>query len=963
MTACVNASGWRQISSTPVPQCGGTLNVYQHERLGTRCAWLQREEENKTFAITFRTPPEDDTGVFHILEHTVLNGSRKYPVKEPFVNLLKTSLKTFLNAITFSDMTMFPVSSRNEKDFRHLVDVYLDAVFHPLSLQDPRIFAQEGWHYELFDPAEQPVYKGVVFNEMKGAFASVDEVIADEVNRMLFPDTCYRYVSGGDPEKIPTLSYEQYCQTHARYYHPSNASVYLDGDLDLDWCLNTLNACFADYEPQVFADGIGVQEIRPVQQRRVLYEIAPQESPAGRTHYVMARLEAGFDEIEKITAWNVLSSVLTDNNESPLIKVILDRQLGEDASLVLGDGVRQAILMYAVHNTEEEKIPAIQQAVRETVEDLVHGALQHDQIRAALNRREFMSRDRKEPSGIGNAQAVYSSWLYGGDPTLYLNTLPVYKSLRQKLDEGYFEALLEEAFLSDSMSSLTVVPSVTLGQQKREKEAAELQKAKASWSPEQIQETIAFSQELVRWQAAPDSREAEEKIPLLSLSDVEPDPRRFVPEETEWDGVPVLQYPRFDSGISYLNYYIALNGIPRDRLSEVSVFLHLLMDLPTRQHTVAQLQERIEGELGSLSCGCDALASRADPARAVVYASLSSSFLEEKSDKAVQLMQEVLQETLFAPETVLPLLQQMLEDFRDLMQEAGYYLGTLRALGNLSAAYAAREQMHGLSYGRYLAKLIRDPQELEHFLDDCRLFQEILSARKRYVISTSGPGNETAVRSYLAALPDPEYHPGVVRVPLLKTGREGLIIPSDVAYAVSAAAMPAEAYDGSCQVAAHVLTYDHLWNQVRVQGGAYGTGIRVSRSGTIVQYSYRDPDPGHALTAFRQSGQALARKTYAEKELSSDIIGTISTQDPLLSPGARVFAADMRWLSSITYEDTARQYHEILQTREEDLQACARQLDQALQRPVEIITGSREKIEQAGRDFRLIPMPDKNQPA
>ena len=948
----INVKGFRTDRVRPVRDCDGTLIEMTFEQTGTKIIWLKRDEENKTFAVTFKTTPEDDTGVFHILEHSVLNGSRKYPVREPFVNLLKSSMKTFLNAMTFPDKTMYPVSSRNPKDFLNLVSVYLDAVFHPLVKENEKIFAQEGWHYEIRNEADDPEYKGVVFNEMKGAFASVDETIVNEVFRMLFRDNCYQYVSGGDPEKIPELSYEQFKAAHDRFYHPDNASIFLDGDMDIEAVLTLIGEYLGEFGPGRPVEDIPLHKILPAQQRTVYYEIEPQEEEAQKTQFSMAAIVSDYTDVEQDLAWAVLTTVLAGTNEAPLKKAILDAGLGQDVELDLLDGILQPVLILSVRNTDPDKIEQARAALIDAVEKLCAGGLSHSQIHAALNQLEFQYREKKEPSGIIFAQSLYNSWLYGGDPLLYLDSGACFGSLRDKTDAGYFEDLLRRTFLGGPLTEVTALPSKELGQQRRAAEKARLRKIAAGWSAEEKAQRIRFNEELDIWQATPDSPEDAAKIPTLSLSDIEPEPRRYEPEVSTWHYIPKLQYPRTESGIVYWNLYFNLAGIRRDDLPGVALFARLLTQLPTAKHTTAQLQEEIQGNLGVLAFNIESLSPEQRTDAALPVLQVSVSMLEQNAAKARELILEVLQETQFTRETVQPLVQQYVEIMRQAMISAGHSFAMMRTSAMGSAAGAGREFIGGYSFTAWQKKLSEDAAMMDSFLNDAEMFREILVNKNRLTVSITGEETLPELEKLIKALPVNDFQPGVVRYPLLEKRNEGIAIPAQIFFAGTAAELGA--YDGALKVYGQIATFDYLWNEVRVKGGAYGTGFSANPNGMIGAYSFRDPDPANALRAFRSAGPVIRDMDLSGAELESYIIGTISNMEPLQSPLGRVLLADMRWLSGVKWEDRCRIRREVLNTTAEQLKAVAAKVGDTLAEAPYCIVGSRDGLQKYAGDITIL---------
>lgn len=938
-----NIPGFRVTRTTPIKDCDGELVEFVYEKTNTRIAWLKREEENKTFAITFKTIPEDDTGVFHILEHSVLNGSKKYPVKEPFVNLLKGSMKTFLNAMTFPDKTMYPVSSRNAKDFLNLMSVYLDAVLNPLVKENTMIFAQEGWHYEIRDEKEEPIYKGVVFNEMKGAYGSVDEVIIDEASKILFPDNCYQYSSGGDPVKIPTLTYEQFKAAHDRFYHPSNATIFLDGDLDIEATLQMIDSYLQPYEELEISLEIPLQK-EVIRKKEMEYEIGAEEDTKEKTQLAFSKITGDFKDVEQNIAWSILASVLVGNNESPLKKSILEKGLGQDVELYYLDGIQQPILLYLIRNTEKKHLDKIKEVTRNTIEELVHGGLNHNLIRAALNQAEFLYREKKEPSGIIFAQTIYMSWLYGGEPELYLDSGKYFSTLREKVEEGYFENLLKEVFLTDTLSEVVLTPSKTLGEKRNEEEKNRLHEISSGWSKEEKEAFISFNKALDEWQATPDSKKASATIPALAIEDIEKDPKHFEPEVLEYKNIPYLQYERQDTGIVYWHLYFNLAGMKIDQLPSVSLFTRLLTQLPTKSHSVQELQEIVQGNLGSLSFRVDTFSpdNRTDVATPLLV--VACSFLEANADVARDIIFEILTETEYTKETVTPVVQQLIEAYRQSMLEGGHAIGMMHAGAQHSAAHAASEAMGGYTYCKWQSQLLKQEDQFQQFLEDTKQYQEILLTKDRLTVSITGQESEVEMKELVDRFPSQEFHRATVHYPLRKKANEAITIPSQVSY--SALAMKLYEYEGALKVIGQISTFDYLWNEVRVKGGSYGTGMNIASNGIVTCYSYRDPDPSRSLKVYEGLADMIRNLNPTEEELTSYIIGTISNGEPLLSPNSKIALADARYFSGTTYEDRKQRRHEILATTKEDLIRLADVLEEGLKDATLCVIGTQEKTKE-----------------
>ncbi|MDE6590826.1 MAG: insulinase family protein, partial [Oscillospiraceae bacterium] len=533
-------------STRELEELDAKFHELEHEKSGARLVWLERDEENKTFGIAFQTQPWDDPGVFHILEHSVLCGSERFPVKEPFVELLKSSLNTFLNAMTFPDKTFYPVSSRNGQDFLNLMRVYMDAVLHPLIHSKPEIFGQEGWHYELSEDGTAS-YKGVVFNEMKGAFASPDTLLEGEMNRRLFPDTCYRYVSGGDPVHIPELTYESFAAAHKRLYHPSNAYIFLDGRMDIDQVLAILDGEYLSaYDRAPVPGPIGMQPPVDGGTAELTYELSHQEGLEGR-----ARLAQGFvactyaDRVEQV-ALRALADALCGDNQAPLKRRLLEAGLAKDVLLSLRDGVQQPWMLLEARDIDADKLDEVSAALRDELETLAQEGLDHARILATLDNLEFQLRERdygSMPQGLVFGFNVLESWLYGGDPAANLTVGTLFDELRARCEAGWFEKLLARVLLDNPHTCRVIMrPSHTIGQERQEQEAARLRTAQSAWSGAEAAVLRERQAKIETWQNTPDTPEQLATIPMLRLDQIPEKPEELPCREEELSGVKVLRH-------------------------------------------------------------------------------------------------------------------------------------------------------------------------------------------------------------------------------------------------------------------------------------------------------------------------------------------------------------------------------------------------------------------------------------
>lgn len=581
-------------------ELNGRLAEMTHDKTGAELCWIDNGEVNKTFAIAFKTLPEDSTGVFHILEHSVLCGSEKYPVKEPFVDLLKSSMNTFLNAFTFPDKTMYPVASRNKRDFLNLTSVYLDAVFAPALRTNPNVFRQEGIHTE-FDENGKPLYKGVVFNEMKGAMSDLDSIIFRGTTALLYPDNCYRFNSGGDPRVIPDLTYEKYKAAYNSYYHPSNARIFLDGTVPLEETLELIDSYLQKYEKSPTVHEINMQ--KPIVASGTdFYEIADGEDNGKKNVLVLGRIFAEWKDMEKITAAQVLNDTIAGTNESPVKRAVLSSGLAEDFYIEVADGIAQPYIAVVAKNIKEGDEDKIRKLVNDTVQKLITEGIDKKSLTASINSYAYKTKQLPEPQGIERAILIQNSWLYGGDPLMYLVFDKTIEALRKMVENGGFEQLLKELLGSDGeLSELKIRPSTTLGNELREKEEQRLADEIGRLSPKEIEELKAQKESLDKWQTEPDAPEAKAALPKLPLSEVNELPEITATEEKEINGAKVLYHPVNSNGIVYLRMYFPLTNLSTEELTKLAPLPNLYKELPTENYSVLELQQRIKTYIGSLN--------------------------------------------------------------------------------------------------------------------------------------------------------------------------------------------------------------------------------------------------------------------------------------------------------------------------------------------------------------------------
>ena len=919
--------GFTVRSVTELPEIHAKLWRMEYTKNGADLVWLERDDDNKTFGIAFKTLPSDNTGVAHILEHSVLCGSAKYPVKEPFVELLKSSLATFLNAMTSADKTWYPVSSRNDQDFLNLSDVYLDAVFNPLSVKSDWAFRQEGWHYELESPDGELTRNGVVYSEMKGVFANPDNVAWFETCHALFPDNLYGLESGGNPANVPDLTFEQYKAFHARFYHPSNARIFLDGKVDIDAMLAKLDSYLAPFDRAKIDADIPMQ--KPVScERKVAYEVGEGESVSNKTVLTLGWVVGTFADREKSLAYSVLTDVLASSNESPLKKALLEKGLCEDLEF-MGCCWQQQVAIILVRNVADGRVDEVRATIRETLERLAREGLDRKRLHSVLDNCEFKIREKdtgRTPRGLAFMDAALDTWLYGGDPAESFRFEQVFSSLRAKIGNGGFERYLRELFLDNPHNAVvTLEPSSTLGAERRKADAAALAAIKAGWSKEEVARIVAETADLKARQRAKDRPEDVAKLPVLSVKDMPLRGPELREEIVDVDGVTLIR-PKVDvDGLFYAELYFYLGDLPAEDLVKIPFLMSLFGQLDTRRHSVVELESELDGKLGRIAA--DAAAYKTGP-----YAMVRIGALESKKDEAVPLLRELLLETKFEDaKAVGDILKQARKDFERAVASDGRVYAMRRAAAPFSRMLSQTETLQGMEQLRWLQKA-----DKAFAADGAALLAEFAAlakkafVRERLTLCVSDNMPVEYARAVAAAIPVAGAAPGApcewkAGVP----AREGFVISGDVGFAGTASTldMVGAKYSGAHTVASRLLTLDYLWNEIRVLGGAYGMGVGVDPRGAVTAYTYRDPNAARSLEKLGGMGSALRKFAASDAALDKYVISAVGATEPYRTPRAETTLAAELHLQSRSPEDLQRIRAEILRTTKADLAAFADVLD------------------------------------
>ncbi|MBX0329162.1 insulinase family protein [Oscillochloris sp. ZM17-4] len=954
--------GFTLVRDEHIAELNTQARIYRHAKTGAELLSLANDDENKCFGVTFRTPPADSTGVAHILEHSVLCGSRKYPVKEPFVELLKSSLKTFLNAFTYPDKTCYPVASTNLRDFYNLVDVYLDAVFFPRIT--PEILQQEGWHYELEKKDDPLIFKGVVFNEMKGAYSSPDGTFSRYAQQSLFPDTAYGHSSGGDPKAIPDLSYEQFKQFHSTLYHPSNARLFFYGDDPEDERLRLLDAYLCLFEPITPPSQIGAQA--PFAAPRSLEHRYSSDDDSGKKAMVSLNWMIGAEQdVQRILALDLLGYILLGNAGAPLRKALIDSGLGEDLT---GSGYNDGLLQHTfavglkgIDPADAEKVEAL---ILGTLGRLADEGIDQETIAAALNTFEFSLRENNTgsfPRGLSLMLRALGTWLYEGDPLAPLRFEAPMAAIRAALDGGerLFEGLIRSALLENTHRTRVLLrPDPELAERDAAEERARLDAARAAMSDAELEAVIAETHALKEMQERADPPEELAKIPTLTLADIEREGKSLPTAEHRLGDVSVLHHDLFTNGIVYLNVAFDLKALPVELLPYVPLFGRALTEMGTETEDFVRLLQRIGRDTGGVGAGATT-ATTVGGREAIGYLMVSGKSTLEQAGALLGIMRDILLTVrLDNRERFKQMVLRSKAGRESSLVPSGHGYARQRLSAHLSPAEWVDEQMGGIN-GLFFIR------ELERRIDsDWAGVLADLEAVRRHLVNASGMFVNVTLdeagyaelapqlSEFLAQLPTAPYAPAAWGV--TPAGPfEGLTIPAKVNYVAKGANL----YDlgitpgGSASVAVKLLNTAYLWDKVRVQGGAYGGFCGFNRNTGVFTYtSYRDPNLLATLDIYDRTGDFLRGLALDKMALERAIIGTISDIDGYQLPDAKGSTAMWRHLLGAT--DAYRQglREQILDATEADLKAFADAVDAVREQGIIAVVGSAEAVEAANKE-------------
>lgn len=943
--------------------------ILRHKKSGARIAILSNNDDNKVFYIGFRTPPEDETGVPHIIEHTTLCGSKKFPVKDPFIELAKGSLNTFLNAMTYPDKTVYPVASCNDQDFKNLMDVYLDAVFNPNITKYEEIFKQEGWHYELTGKDDELKINGVVYNEMKGAYSSPDEVLSSQIYRSLFPDNTYSKDSGGNPEYIPKLTYEAYLDFYHKYYHPSNSYIYLYGDMDVVERLEWLDKEYLSlYDYKKVNSEINKQpafdEIKNVEAQ---YSITMDDSQENKTYLSYNRVVGDSLDEMLYQAFDVLDYALVSSPGAPVKQALIDAGIGDDVYGSYDAGILQPVFSFVAKNANASQADEFESIIENTLKEVVKTGINKEALLAGINSSEFKFREAdfgQFPKGLLFGLNCLDSWLFDDmKPFIHLECLGTFAKLRKAVDTDYFEKLIQEYLLDNTHgSSVTVKPKRGLGNEREEALAKELSDYKASLSDEEIKKLIEDTEHLKKYQEEPSSDEVLRKLPMLTRADMKKNAMPFSNIEDELLDVKVVRHDIESNGIDYISFLFDAGDFAQSELGYLGFFTNALGLVSTEKYSYTDLANATNIYTGGISTGTASHPDIKDRNNFVFKFEVKLKVLEKNLDKALELMEQMLLSSDFTDTKRLgELVAQIKARLQANLSSSGHLVAAMRSMSSFSRYALYQDELKGIAFYRSICRIEKELSESPKSVSDkLAAIAKKLFARNRMLISFTGnneaygnakPSLEKVIAGFnkMSAIGNQaEVH--------FNTAKEAFIDASQIQYVAKTGDFICEGYEytGALRLLRIILSYDYLWINVRVKGGAYGCMNTFLRSGESYFVSYRDPNLSDTLDVYDRIPEYIKSFSPDERDMTKYIIGTFSALDTPMNPEAKGSRSLSAYLEGITYEQIQKERNEILNAQPEDIRRLADLVEAVLKKDSICVIGNENMIKESAGLFENV---------
>jgi Zn-dependent M16 (insulinase) family peptidase len=946
--------------------------LLRHRKSGARVVYIENDDNNKVFSIGFRTPPSDSTGVPHIMEHSVLCGSRNFPAKDPFVELVKGSLNTFLNAMTYPDKTVYPVASCNDQDFQNLMHVYMDAVFYPNIYEHEEIFRQEGWSYQLDSAEDKLKYNGVVYNEMKGAFSSPEGVLDRVILNTLFPDTSYANESGGDPEVIPELTYEQFLDFHRKYYHPSNSYIYLYGDMDIEEKLHWLDQEYlGKYDREPVDSRIRFQEpFAEMQEKVIPYSIASEESEEDNTYLSYNKVVGTSLDKELYLAFQILDYALLSAPGAPLKKALTDAGIGKDIMGSYDNGIYQPIFSVIAKNANEEQKEEFIQVIEDVLRASVKNGIDTKAIEAGINYYEFRYREAdfgNYPKGLMYGLQMMDSWLYDEEkPFIHIEALDTFEFLKKQIGTGYYEELIQKYLLDNPHGAIVIVTPEKGRTARMEAELEEkLQKYKESLTAEEVEAFVQKTQALEAYQSEPESEENLEKIPVLKREDISREIEPIINEEMTLAGVPVIFHEIETNGIGYVDVLFDMSLVEEQDLPYVGILQSVLGIIDTKRYDYGTLFNEINVNTGGISTSLELYNDVTNIREKAFKATfeIKGKALYGKLPVAFDMMREILMESkLNDGKRIREILAMLKSRLLMKFQSSGHVTAVLRAQSYASPAAKLKDMTNGIAFYETVSYVE------EHFEEEKeKLSEKLIDLSKKLFCGDNMMLSYTAAREGLEGLEEMveklknSLHTRTAEedkrcVIHCEKKNEGFKTASKVQYVAKAGNFIDQgvAYTGALQILKVIMSYDYLWQNIRVKGGAYGCMSNFNRIGEGYFVSYRDPNLKRTLDVYDGVVDYLKNFTVSERDMTKYIIGTMSGIDQPMTPASKGERSMNLYMNKVSAEMIREERNQILDAEQDDIRALYKVAEAVLQADQMCVIGGEDKIEEEKELFKTL---------
>lgn len=940
--------GFSVTSKEYIDEVGATLFDMKHEKSGARLFFLDRSDDNMTFAVGFKTTPTDDTGVFHIMEHSVLCGSKKFPIKDPFTELLKGSVTTYLNALTSGDKTLYPVSSKNAKAFRGLVDVYLDAVFNPLVLENPFIFMQEGHRYEL-DEDDNLTVTGVVYNEMKGVYSTADDYADYLISKIACPDSTYSYDSGGNPDFIPELTYEGLKAAHDKFYHPSNAYLFLDGDVEIDTILPLIDAYLSAYEKREVSIYVDHGK-SPVTDVLVdTYPIEKEEDSADKTRVYLCYNSYEYKESDKNSALSLITEALADLNTAPLTKRMLDTGLCESFSFYTTRSLSLNALNVSFTGVKDGKEEELIKAYDEAILDIIKDGIPKDILSSALRRREFNMREADYgsfPAGMVYMRLCVESAMLGESPADALKYEDLLAFLYEKLNTEYYESVLKKV-IDSPRATLILHPDPDFSDKKEDELKEKLSALRDGMTKE---EKDALKEELIRfdeWQNKADTEEDLATLPMLKIEDLNTEPKRIPTEIVKIDEREVILHPMHTGGIAYAEFFFDASDADEDELHYLRLFTDLISEWDTEKGSITDFRNRTKTHLGAFYLTPHTTQYQNE---SKLYLLLHASCLESEKENAIEIIKEQLYSTLFNNREILKksIKQHYTYSIENIVSRGDIY-ANMRDAAKTSGYNAMVEHLFGYEYHLFVKNLAKTIEEnADSILARFEKIRDKYFCKERLTLGLTEPDGYAYAEKLVGIVRSGGAASGKSPVSPLERLNEGIAIPSSVSYASRVGNMlksDKNPYTGAFSLMQSILSLEILWDEIRLKNGAYDTAFFAKPSGTVGCYSYRDPSPSASVEFFTQACDKAEELLATEPDLLKYIIGVFGASDPVTTPRSDGSTGTKRHLMGRSHELIVKRRQECLNATLDELKNINKIIKNALNDSTFTVVGPRDELE------------------